>query len=355
MQETDRYAHYEKMGKRLPEEMPKETLHPREEIVTLRAQHHAKIRHRVIGSLILVLTGVALGPILFDEAPSIQSSDVKTAIPAVTKEPNKIYIPVEAALSDTQTTAAPASGLGLAQLDQRQDLTKVKPTEVSPQTAPQDVNVEKLAKVEEKGIYFIQVLATSSEAGAMKAMSRFQALGFPVHSVRVQKKSATLWRVRLGHFKTRAQAEEAVEYLDRRKIAHLAIQQEKSEAKPMTAKVSEVKPTVEKTPAPVASKAVAKDQTIAKPVVKAEASKVATVKKEAAKTATKKPVKAEPKPAVKATVKAQPKVEAKTTKPVKPKSSTKSDDPLAATLKAAQAQDKSRDFVAEQIAREQRK
>ncbi|MBR2961033.1 MAG: SPOR domain-containing protein, partial [Burkholderiaceae bacterium] len=236
MQETDRYAQYETKGKHLPEEAPVgETLHQREEIVALRAQDKAKIRHRLIGGLILVLTGVALGPMLFDEAPPMRPSDAKTVIPPIEKEPlNKIYIPVEAALSDQQPGQAPAGGLGLSQLDQRQDLTKVKPTEVSPQAAPQDVNVEKGVKSEENGAYFIQVLATSSEAGAMKAMSRFQALGFPVHSVRVQKKSATLWRVRLGHFKTREQAEEAIVYLDRRKIAHLTIQSEKGAQKNAT-------------------------------------------------------------------------------------------------------------------------
>ena len=354
MQETDRYAQYETKGKHLPEEAPVgETLHQREEIVALRAQDKAKIRHRLIGGLILVLTGVALGPMLFDEAPPMRPSDAKTVIPPIEKEPlNKIYIPVEAALSDQQPGQAPAGGLGLSKLDQRQDLTKVKPTEVSPQAAPQDVNVEKGVKSEENGAYFIQVLATSSEAGAMKAMSRFQALGFPVHSVRVQKKSATLWRVRLGHFKTREQAEEAIVYLDRRKIAHLTIQSEKGAQK---------NATVTAPKAVEAAKPVSKVETkTEKPQIKPTVVKKALPAKATnANPVEKKIVKKDVKPAAKPVVKANPKPVAKTAsasaKPVT-KKVTKNDDPLAATLKAAQAEQKtSGDFIAEQIARERKK
>ncbi|MBO7173348.1 MAG: SPOR domain-containing protein [Burkholderiaceae bacterium] len=365
MKETDRYANYETMGKHLPEEAPvTETLHPREEIVTLRAKHHAKIRHRVIGGLILVLTGIALGPMLFDEAPPLRSADVKTEIPPIAKESlNKIYIPVEAALSDVQPGTAPASGLGLSQLDQRQDLSKVKPTDVSPQSAPQDVNVEKPMAADENGSYFIQVLATSSEAGAMKAMSRFQALGFPVHSVRVQKKSATLWRVRLGHFKTRVQAEEALVYLDRRKIPHLSIQQEKGATKPIAPKVPQVKTEGDKSVTKTEVKSVPQAKVASKPVARIEAKKVESVKSESVKPVVKKTVKTEAKPVVKSTVKqaekVKPKASSNTTqaKSVVTKSAKNSDDPLAATLKAAQAQDKSTssDFIAEQIARDRKK
>ena len=354
MQETDRYGQYETMGKHLPEEAPAGTvLHPREEIVTLRAQHHAKIRHRVIGGLVLALTGVAIGPMLFDEAPPLPQGDVKTVIPAVTKDaPNKIYIPVEASLSDQPSGQAPAGGLGLSQLDQRQDLTKVKPTEASPQTAPQDVPVGKTEKVQENGAYFIQVLATSSEAGAMKAMSRFQALGFPVHSVRVQKKSATLWRVRLGHFKTRLQAEEAIVYLDRRKIPHLTIQEEKREQKPVVSKPIEKAPVV-KVQAKPEVKAEAKPPVVKKPVEKVEVKKPVATKAPAVKEPVKKTVKTEAKPTAKSVTKPTPAVK---TQPVK--KTAKSDDPLAATLKAAQAEQKKTaptDFIAEQIARERKK
>ena len=342
------------MGKHLPEEAPAGTvLHPREEIVTLRAQHHAKIRHRVIGGLVLALTGVAIGPMLFDEAPPLPQGDVKTVIPAVTKDaPNKIYIPVEASLSDQPSGQAPAGGLGLSQLDQRQDLTKVKPTEASPQTAPQDVPVGKTEKVQENGAYFIQVLATSSEAGAMKAMSRFQALGFPVHSVRVQKKSATLWRVRLGHFKTRLQAEEAIVYLDRRKIPHLTIQEEKREQKPVVSKPIEKAPVV-KVPAKPEVKAEAKPPVVKKPVEKVEVKRPVVTKALAVKEPVKKTVKTEAKPTAKSVTKPTPAVK---TQPVK--KTAKSDDPLAATLKAAQAEQKKTvptDFIAEQIARERKK
>ena len=177
-------------------------------------------------------------------------------------------------------------------------------------------------------------------------------MGFPVHSVRVQKKSATLWRVRLGHFKTRLQAEEAIVYLDRRKIPHLTIQEEKREQKPVVSKPIEKAP-VAKVQAKPEVKAEAKPPVVKKPVEKVEVKKAVATKAPAVKEPVKKTVKTEAKPTAKSVTKPTPAVK---TQPVK--KTAKSDDPLAATLKAAQAEQKKTaptDFIAEQIARERKK
>lgn len=322
-----------------------------DEIVALKSQDRSKVRHRVIGGVILLLSLAALGPMIFDEAPVTPQSDVQTVIPPVTKESlNKIQIAVDAKLQQESLSSAPASDLGLSALDQRQDLTKVKPTENAPQVAPQDVNVHAKTPVDE-GAFFIQVLATSSEIGAMKAMARFQALGFPVHSVKVQKKSATLWRVRIGHFKTRQEAEDAIEYLDRRKITHLPIQVDKSVSKPVT-RTSVTEATAKEKPA--GKEMVKTTATPTKNVV--ESAKVVPAKpvaKKEVKATVKNTEAVKPKTVIKTPAKSKPVAEKKVV--TKPK--VKSADPLADVLKESQREIKSAsgDFIAEQIAREQKK
>lgn len=349
MKESDRFSQPETLAKNLPEETSSTVLHMPEEIVPLRVDARAKIRHRLIGGVILVLTIAGMAPMIFDEAPSIVEESVKvdTKIPNVSKEIlGRIEIPVDASNKLSNQESAPADGLGLSQLDKKQDLTKMKPSDAAPQVAPQDVNVNQVSKAKEEGAYFIQVFATSSEAGAMKAMSRFQALGFPVYSVKVQKKSATLWRVRLGHFKTRHEAEEAAEYLDRRKINHLAIQEDKAVA---------VKPTVAPKPQEMVKKVEVKKESVKTPT-KVEPKTAKPVTKSSKATAEKKPVqKAKVETKKSPSVKSEVKTKAEPQKVVKTKTETKSSDPLADTLKAARAQQVTRDPIAEQIARESKK
>ncbi len=179
--------------------------------------------------------------------------------------------------------------------------------------------------------FFIQVLATSSEPGAMREMARYQAANVPVYSVKVQKKSATIWRVRLGPFATRAQADKIAQYLDAQKVQHMPVQTEKR-AGGQVQKLS-TQPTL-KTVSKQAAAETAKAPTAQKPKVNQSVSKPKPAPQ-------KKPAVAQPQKAAPVVTKS-------------PKQSTKnkansSADPLADALKSVRQKN---DFIAEQIAKD---
>ena len=334
MKDIDRYSQYEKMGKHFPEESQGSSSSS-EETMTLAAQSRSKIRHRVLGAIVLLLTVGALGTLVFDEAPSGSAKQADSSIPPLKQEQeNRMELVVDSVASNGPVSAAPASGLGLGVLDQQQDLSKVNPNGKPLMAAPHDDVIADKESVDQKGAFYIQVLATSSEAGAMKAMERYQALGFPVYSLKIQKKSVTLWRVRLGLFNTKADAIEAVNYLDRRQITHLGIKEDKTMiSKPDQKAPLESKPVAKKVEQSAQKSPVKENKPVQKPI------------------AVKKTVKKEVSTAKSAVKKTSPKNVVRTTK-----TTAKSPDPLADTLKAVQKQDRnaSRDFIAEQIARERK-
>ena len=57
--------------------------------------------------------------------------------------------------------------------------------------------------------YYIQVLATSSELSAEKLVKDMKLQGLPAYKMSVRQNGKTLWRVRVGLFKTKAEAESA--------------------------------------------------------------------------------------------------------------------------------------------------
>ena len=194
------------------------------------SQVKARFRHRLVGAVVIVAALVTTLPILF-ETPAIESDKhALTEIPPIAKEP---FYKMELAVNERKPVSMPADVSALKDLS--------KPNEVEEDEGKQAVKSESEAKSQEgtshsyapstEGTLYIQVLATSSEAGAMREMARFQAMGLPVYSVKVQKKSATLWRVRLGLFKNREEAERVAKYLDTKKISHLPVQVEASAQK----------------------------------------------------------------------------------------------------------------------------
>lgn len=292
-------------------------------------QAKARLRHRVIGGLVLVATAVVFLPLVF-ETPAIDTQEeAQTRIPDIPKEPlDKLELVVN--------RPEPVS-MGKGPL---KDLTQ--PNEVG-EEAPAPMAAD--TQVASTGTLFIQVLATSSERGAMREMAKYQAMGLPVYAVKVQKKSATLWRVRLGLFKTKAEAEKVVQYLNSQNISHMPIQVEKTQSnaierlKPEETLKTATKKATEAAEQAKASKPQASAQ---KSVTKSSAP---TQKASSSQSAASKPKTQAAKPAGKSQTQA-PKA---ATKPVaKPQASKKiDDDPLAGMIRNAE-----RDFIAEQLAKE---
>ena len=285
------------------------------------SQVKARFRHRLVGAVVLVATLVTVLPIFFEE-PAIQSDrHAETKIPPITKEP---FYKMELPVNNRPAVSMPADQSAL------KDLSKPNVVKDSPEARPTPELDQKQKEAQTyapstEGSLYIQVLATSSEAGAMREMARYQAMGLPVYSVKVQKKSATLWRVRLGLFKTKEEAERVAKVLDSRKISHMPVQVEESAKRDM----NRIAPT--RTLKSAAQEAHSRSQ------------------EQKAKTPAAQPAKAKSQPIKNATP-AQPKAvkpatAAKTSQPVKketaPKATQKvsskksaSDDPLADLLKS---------------------
>ena len=279
------------------------------------SQVKAKFRHRLVGAVVLVAALATVLPIFFEE-PAIQSDrHAETKIPPITKEP---FYKMELPVNNRPAVSMPADQSALKDLSKPnvvKDAPEARPT---PELDQKQKEAQTYAPSTEGSLY-IQVLA-----------------GLPVYSVKVQKKSATLWRVRLGLFKTKEEAERVAKILDSRKISHMPVQVEESAKRDMNriaptrtlksaAQEAHSRSQEQKAKTPAAQPAKAKSQPIKnatpaqpKAVKPATAAKTSQpVKKEAAKTS--QPVKKETAP--------------KATQKVSPKKSA-SDDPLADLLKS---------------------
>lgn len=285
------------------------------------SQVKAKFRHRLVGAVVLVATLVTVLPIFFEE-PAIQSDrHAETKIPPITKEP---FYKMELPVNNRPAVSMPADQSAL------KDLSKPNVVKDAPEARPtpeldQKQNEAQTYAPSTEGSLYIQVLATSSEAGAMREMARYQAMGLPVYSVKVQKKSATLWRVRLGLFKTKEEAERVAKVLDSRKISHMPVQVEESAKRDM----NRIAPT--RTLKSAAQEAHSRSQ---EQKAKTPAAQPAKTKSQPVKNATPTQPKAvKPATAAKATQPVKKETAPKATQKVSPKKSA-SDDPLADLLKS---------------------
>lgn len=292
-----------------------------------------KLRHRLIGGGIIISTLLIALPMLFSE-PNVQTTQqAKTRLPAIPGNPfGRLEFPVNSA----DTSHQPADQVALKDLSQPNVVDENKPAIVTePKQVSQNTvepkNEERPAPVSSDSYFFIQVLATSSEPGAMREMARYQAANVPVYSVKVQKKSATIWRVRLGPFATRSEADKIAQYLDAQKVQHMPVQTEKRAG-------GSVQKLATQPSLKTVSKQAASETVKAQPAQKPKVNQTVSTPKPAP----------QKKPAVVETPKTAPVV----TK--SPKQSTKnkansSADPLADALKSVRQKN---DFIAEQIAKD---
>ena len=294
------------------------------------SQVKAKFRHRLVGAVVLVAALATVLPIFFEE-PAIQSDrHAETKIPPITKEP---FYKMELPVNNRPAVSMPADQSAL------KDLSKPNVVKDAPEARPtpeldQKQNEAQTYAPSTEGSLYIQVLATSSEAGAMREMARYQAMGLPVYSVKVQKKSATLWRVRLGLFKTKEEAERVAKILDSRKISHMPVQVEESAKRDMVEEsakrdMNRIAPT--RTLKSAAQEAHSRSQ---EQKAKTPAAQPVKAKSQPAKNATPAQPKAvKPATAAKSSQPVKKETAPKATQKVSPKKSA-SDDPLADLLQS---------------------
>lgn len=321
MQESNKPTNEEAFWKSPQEDVEVGLEHLAEDKELEVSQVKAKFRHRLVGAVVLVAALATVLPIFFEE-PAIQSDrHAETKIPPITKEP---FYKMELPVNNRPAVSMPADQSAL------KDLSKPNVVKDAPEARPtpeldQKQNEAQTYAPSTEGSLYIQVLATSSEAGAMREMARYQAMGLPVYSVKVQKKSATLWRVRLGLFKTKEEAERVAKILDSRKISHMPVQVEESAKRDM----NRIAPT--RTLKSAAQEAHSRSQ---EQKAKTPAAQPIKAKSQPVKNATPAQPKAvKPATAAKATQQVKKETAPKATQKVSPKKSA-SDDPLADLLKS---------------------
>lgn len=244
------------------------------------SQVKAKFRHRLVGAVVLVAALVTVLPIFFEE-PAIESDrHAETKIPPITKEP---FYKMELPVNNRPAVSMPADQSALKDFSKPNVVKDAPEAHPTPELDQRESAAHSYAPSTEGSLY-IQVLATSSEAGAMREMARYQAMGLPVYSVKVQKKSATLWRVRLGLFKTKEEAERVTKILDSRKISHMPVQVEESAKRDM----NRIAPARTLKSAAQEAHSRSQEQKVKAPAAQPAKTKTQPVKKEAAPKASQK-------------------------------------------------------------------
>lgn len=187
---------------------------------------HKRMRHRMIGAAALLLALVLVTPFALDDEKRLDVEKMNLDIPdpqavetTIAPEPaaeKPAHGDVVVAGSGKSPSTGAANLEGEAAKEAKPDL-KAKPAEETnaPAKAEEAAKPAKPAEPARSDAaptgegYYIQVLATSSELSAEKLVKDMKLQGLPAYKMSVRQNGKTLWRVRVGLFKTKAEAESA--------------------------------------------------------------------------------------------------------------------------------------------------
>lgn len=187
---------------------------------------HKRMRHRMIGAAALLLALVLVTPFALDDEKRLDVEKMNLDIPdpqavetTIAPEPaaeKPAHGDVVVAGSGKSPSTGAANLEGEAAKEAKPD-PKAKPAEETnaPAKAEEAAKPAKPAEPARSDAaptgegYYIQVLATSSELSAEKLVKDMKLQGLPAYKMSVRQNGKTLWRVRVGLFKTKAEAESA--------------------------------------------------------------------------------------------------------------------------------------------------
>lgn len=187
---------------------------------------HKRMRHRMIGAAALLLALVLVTPFALDDEKRLDVEKMNLDIPdpqavetTIAPEPaaeKPAHGDVVVAGSGKSPSTGAANLEGEAAKEAKPD-PKGKPAEETnaPAKAEEAAKPAKPAEPARSDAaptgegYYIQVLATSSELSAEKLVKDMKLQGLPAYKMSVRQNGKTLWRVRVGLFKTKAEAESA--------------------------------------------------------------------------------------------------------------------------------------------------
>lgn len=190
---------------------------PDEEILVQRQ----RTRYRLVGAAALMLGVIVVSPLLLDREQDVKPP-VSTEIPAVPETARTTLNALPGSSGDVDVTANGAaaeqstSRANLANEARQPVKTEPAPKAEAAKPAPAPAARPEPKKAEEKPakkssatdgkVFYVQVLATSSERNAEKLVRELSAKGYPAYKVSVSQKAGTLWRVRVGNYATRDEA-----------------------------------------------------------------------------------------------------------------------------------------------------
>jgi DedD protein len=211
--------------------------HLRKERLSVRRRRRRRARravrrrakHRLIGSAVLVLVGVVVFPLLFDQQPRPVSVDIPIEIPDRNKvKPLSLPAATPPAIAAEAVKPAPPPP---ATPSPAQDIEEILPTAPASASAPASVAVSapkpapapvpKVDQVPAKSgadaanRYVVQVGAFAETARAQEVRLKVERAGLKTYTHVADTKEGRRTRVRVGPFATKAEAERAAEKIRR--------------------------------------------------------------------------------------------------------------------------------------------
>lgn len=207
-----------------------------------------RTKHRLVGAAAILVAAVVAAPFILDSGEDISTEGIDPTIPSISETTTTLEVPPVPPAAQTSgdhdvaESSIPSEGQ-TAQANLAQDAAMTpqkkapaeKPAAQSAQKpAPKAEAVQPAAKaaadkkaaqarteeseadksvgipVPEGSGFYVQVMATSSAREAERIVKRLTVLGLPAYRQPVERKAATLWRVRAGLFKTKKEAEGVV-------------------------------------------------------------------------------------------------------------------------------------------------
>lgn len=167
---------------------------------------HKRMRHRMIGAAALLLALVLVTPFALDDEKSLEVEKMNLDIPAPQAVETTIAPEAESEAEKPAHGDVVVAGSGESPSTGAANLEGEAAKETAPD--PKAGPAEETKAPTGEG-YYIQVLATSSELSAEKLVKDMKLQGLPAYKMSVRQNGKTLWRVRVGLFKTKAEAESA--------------------------------------------------------------------------------------------------------------------------------------------------
>ena len=174
-----------------------------------------RAKHRLIGSAVLVLAGVIVFPLLFDQQPRPVSVDIPIEIPDRNKV-KPLILPAAAppaSAAEAAVTALPPAPPP-APAAPAQDVEEILAT-TAPASAPKVDQAPPKPGADTANRYVVQVGAFADTARAQEVRVKVERAGLKTYTHVADTKEGRRTRVRVGPFATKAEADRAAEKIRR--------------------------------------------------------------------------------------------------------------------------------------------